>query len=344
MSGNTEATKTIRFGAVSTPSGLSNELIYAPPAVPQTTSASPVLVFFGGDVQNYPEVMAAHRDHKHYIEWSLTRTAALLATKFPAHHIFIVKPNRMERKTFSCFDNFVLSNSVGAPTHEPGYEAIVHLAALISRGLKIAQREWRNDNTYSSHHFSEGNNVGILPHPLFQSCQQDKEVPELQECTIEEASASSTHYFSNQKPNESEVKFDDVTLIGFSKGCVVLNQLVTEFHAISSFRKLEDRVPMDFIRKVHHMYWLDGGHSGGSNTWITSSAILKSFAALKHINIHIHVTPYQVQDEHRPWIRKECKKFYDTLHRIGAKVSYTLHFEDEPASLMTHFRILNEFT
>lgn len=132
------------------------------------------------------------------------------------------------------------------------------------------------------------------------------------------------------------------------------------------------------------MYWLDGGHSGGSNTWITSPAILKSFAALKHINIHIHVTPYQVsaylfffskdpfslvmnvnlsaytyifwmiiwsfkflsqvQDENRPWIRKECKKFYDILRRIGAKVSYTLHFEDEPASLMSHFRILNEFT
>lgn len=51
MSGNIEDTKTIRFGAVSTPSGLSNELIYAPPTVSPTTSAPPVLVFFGGDVQ-----------------------------------------------------------------------------------------------------------------------------------------------------------------------------------------------------------------------------------------------------------------------------------------------------
>lgn len=164
----------------------------------------------------------------------------------------------MERKTFSCFDNFVLSNSVGAPTHEPGYEAVRHLAALISRGLKIAQDEkGEKENTYSSHHFSKENNVGILSHPLFQSYQQNKEVPELQKCKREEASASSTHKSDNEKPDKSEVDFNDVTLVGFSKGCVVLNQLITEFHAITVFRKLDDDVPKDFMSKVRYVCFFE---------------------------------------------------------------------------------------
>lgn len=47
--------------------------------------------------------------------------------------------------------------------------------------------------------------------------------------------------------------------------------------------------------QVQDMYWLDGGHAGGFNTWITAPSILKSLAA-RHINIHIHVSPYQVSN------------------------------------------------
>ncbi|KAK8743809.1 hypothetical protein OTU49_001277 [Cherax quadricarinatus] len=329
MSGKIEGPEVLQLGAVSVPSGLSNDLIYA-----STSSAShstSVLAFFGGDVQDYPENMLAHRDNKHYVEWSLTSVAALLATKFPTHHIFVVKPNRMERKTFSCFDNFVESNSVGAPTHQPGTAATTHLAFLISEGLKKVQFR-------KGYHLPEETDDGILPHPHLQSNEEQ----DLQQCTKE----TSTCFQQNSDANssdESNVEINDITLIGFSKGCVVLNQLITEFHSMTTVKKLEDQVHKNFISKIHNMYWLDGGHAGGSKTWITAPAILKSLAALKHINIFIHVTPYQVRDEQRPWIRKECKAFYDILRRAGAKVNYSLHFEDEPASLILHFRILNKF-
>lgn len=61
------------------------------------------------------------------------------------------------------------------------------------------------------------------------------------------------------------------------------------------------------------------------------------------IGIHIHVTPYQVQDERRPWIRKEEKTFSDLLRRLGATVHRTLHFENQLANLYTHFDVLTVF-
>jgi Uncharacterised protein family UPF0565 len=57
----------------------------------------------------------------------------------------------------------------------------------------------------------------------------------------------------------------------------------------------------------------------------------------------VHVTPYQVQDERRPWIRKEEKTFTELLRRLGAPVTRILHFENQAASLMTHFDVLSVF-
>jgi hypothetical protein len=62
------------------------------------------------------------------------------------------------------------------------------------------------------------------------------------------------------------------------------------------------------------------------------------------INIHVHVTPYQVQDDHRPWIRKEEKAFTDLLKRLGASLTRHLHSTDSNVSnLFTHFDVLQNF-
>lgn len=61
------------------------------------------------------------------------------------------------------------------------------------------------------------------------------------------------------------------------------------------------------------------------------------------IGVHIHVTPYQIQDDRRPWIRKEEKSFGDLLRRMGAKVHRTVHFENIPPNLITHFDVLGVF-
>ncbi|XP_045131600.1 UPF0565 protein C2orf69 homolog isoform X4 [Portunus trituberculatus] len=369
MSHSTQAVLSpVRLGSITTPSGQANEAIYVQPSKASANLPIAVLVFFGGDVQDYPEVMAAHRDHKNYVDWSLTSTATLLASKFPAHHVLVIKPSRMERKTFSCYDNFVSSNNVGAPTHEPRVKALSHLATLIPEALRKAHglQTSTREEIFTVHQSSDSSQSSCIdPH--------EWDTSDAHGCGVD-----IPHWFKN---DFEEIDFDEVILIGFSKGCVVLNQIITELHALMTVESLQNKQTVSFIDKVRNMYWLDGGHAGGRNTWITSHSILKSLAAQQQISIHIHVTPYQVltmpnthveqvhndvgqanppynflaqpttvmhyttkvHDEFRPWIGKECKSFYDILKRAGAKIDYLLHFGNESPSLLCHFRILNSF-
>jgi len=130
---------------------------------------------------------------------------------------------------------------------------------------------------------------------------------------------------------------EKLILIGFSKGCVVLNQFLYAFYV-----SLEDLELKNLIQSIECMYWCDGGHSGGSNTWITSRDVLKNFSKL-NIKVKIHVTPYQVKCLFRPWIAKEEKKFFDLLTELGVNVERVLHFSEEEKSLEMHFKVLNEF-
>lgn len=329
----------VRLGLVGEPSGRANEVIYVKPSSPTPSLPSPVLVFFGGDVQDYPEVMAAHRDHKRYVDWSLTSTASLLAAKFPAHHVLIIKPSRMERKTFSCYDNFVISNSVGAPTHAPEGTALTYLASLILETLRKAQALQTSigDENPTADQGLQGSNIDDSSQSLCHKSLSD--ITEAQECNTD-LPKTNDHCLKNEL---KETEFSEVSFIGFSKGCVVLNQIITELHTLMAIQQ-QTQQQDGFIKKIRNMYWLDGGHAGGRDTWITSPSILKSLAARQHITIHIHVTPYQVRDEFRPWIGKECKSFHDILRRAGAKVNYSLHFEEEAPTLLLHFNVLNHFT
>lgn len=136
------------------------------------------------------------------------------------------------------------------------------------------------------------------------------------------------------------VEATNLSLMGFSKGCAVLNQFLYEFHYYDN-NSSDDPNINHFIKLIKDMWWLDGGHNGPKNTWITDSEILRSFAKLR-INTHIHVTPYQMQDKHRPWIEREENCFNDTLQRMGVSVQRTLHFGDKARSLSSHFNVLTD--
>lgn len=67
--------------------------------------------------------------------------------------------------------------------------------------------------------------------------------------------------------------------MGFSKGCAVLNQFLHEFHYYD--KNPNDNPDMNnFIKLIKDMWWLDGGHNGPQDTWITKQNILHSFAKL----------------------------------------------------------------
>lgn len=128
-------------------------------------------------------------------------------------------------------------------------------------------------------------------------------------------------------------------LIGFSKGSIVLNQFLYSFVALN---ENPDEDLQLFVNRITDMYWLEGGHSGTSETWVTKKTVLENFANMKK-NIHIHVTPYQVLCDTRPRIGKEEKTFRENLIRMGCKVTRVLHFADEPRSIENHFRVLEVF-
>ncbi|KAK1165844.1 hypothetical protein AOXY_G14484 [Acipenser oxyrinchus oxyrinchus] len=128
-----------------------------------------------------------------------------------------------------------------------------------------------------------------------------------------------------------------LTLVGFSKGCVVLNQLVYELRGARADPELAP-----FVASITDMYWLDGGHPGGSNTWVTSQESLKDLAS-SGIGVHSHVTPYEVCDPMWAWVGKEHKRFVRALRELGVPIVDKLHFENQLPSLEQHFRVLEEF-
>ncbi|XP_023243705.1 UPF0565 protein C2orf69 homolog [Centruroides sculpturatus] len=264
--------------------GRRNDIVYHSPL----SVASLDLVFFGGDVQDYPEKMLSHRDNKRHGKWNLENTAALLHSRFPSANIYIIRPSRMHLNTFSCYDNFVKSNDVGVPQHANNADSLKHMKALLDKAKEQISSENSSDQTCSV------------------ACR-------------------------NVIP---------LIIIGFSKGCVVLNQMLHSFKAYQDEKVIE----LDsFVKSIEAMYWLEGGHSGGSNTWIGNKTVLKQFADT-NINVIIHVTPYQMQCNFRPWIGKEEKLFRETLKRFGVKVERTMHFEDEERSMENHFRVLEVFS
>lgn len=240
--------------------------------------------------------------NKEWTSFSYESTAARLAERFSDSNpnVFVVRPTRIVKETFSCFDNFVSSGIVGAPRHETSFGAWSHAIALIG-----------------------------------------------------------------QLERQSQIDVDELpwTLIGFSKGCVVLNQLCFEMAAMETLdargddssllgairaeaKKRAKDFEMENVRRfysrIREFYWLDGGHSGEENTWVTDETTLQVVARLVP-RVRVHVTPYQMKDKSRPWLGKEEGVFVSTLKRFGADVIETVHFENRKRSLGIHFELLDSF-
>ena len=133
-------------------------------------------------------------------------------------------------------------------------------------------------------------------------------------------------------------------LVGFSKGCVVLNQILYELSKDHS-QSATSLPSLEFVKSLLAMVWLDGGHSGDDGAWVTDGAVISALANQNFVNIYfsIHVTPYQVRDEHRPWKREEMVKFIELLRERKMSFYERLYFEDEAKSITNHFKILSDF-
>ncbi|XP_050320412.1 mitochondrial protein C2orf69 homolog isoform X3 [Bactrocera neohumeralis] len=427
-----------------------NDIVYCPPIRPtgsENAEDSTAVVYFGGDVQDFPESMETNRDSRGYMKYNLENSAILLREAFPRAHIIVIRPVRMEFKTFSCFDNFVRGNNAGVPDHTPMNHALQHLekllqnlsqrlisipeneimdqaaqaaaaaaavaaaAALVSSTLSTASTDTSasssalNDNNQdmdidilqvqenvtvdadgavifpnvtgagtvggvSSASNTSGGGVSASANNSANSniastttTSHSTQKAPLQS-TAHQAQTNNTHFnnIGGGNSNECVAQAQQLTrqnsnplwwrenlnldkaklvLIGFSKGCVVLNQFIYEFHYLKTLTP-DDSTMIRLLSRIKDMYWLDGGHGGQKNTWITSRSLLETLTRMG-MNIHVHLTPYQVQDDRRPWIRKEEKIFTDMLRRLGAPITRHLHYDSQTANLMTHFEVLQAF-
>nr|DBA20098.1 TPA: hypothetical protein GDO54_015828 [Pyxicephalus adspersus] len=285
------------------------------------------VIYFPGDVQNYYDIMAGHSENFRWKRWSLEDIATILSKRFPSSYIWIVKPSRMHLHKFSCYDNFVESNLFGAPKHSVELQAIRQLHSLLTNAFIVAQNLLMSQN--NKYVVNSDNDCSVTQKGSSYSTNG---------CRSEEAS-------DNHSPEDSSLYLGSpsikdsltFTLIGFSKGCVVLNQFLNELHEAKKDKEINL-----FVGNIESMYWLDGGHSGGSNTWITCPDILKVFAQ-RGIAVHTHVTPYQVNDSMRSWIGEEHRKFVELLKVYNVMVNKQLHFAYEAPSLDNHFRVHEVF-
>ena len=73
--------------------------------------------------------------------------------------------------------------------------------------------------------------------------------------------------------------------------------------------------------------------------------MLISFARRnKNIKIDIRVTPYQIEDEDRPWIRREEMIFSTTLQAwLGPEQVRRKVFSPGEKTILGHFRVLDTF-
>ncbi|XP_058064301.1 mitochondrial protein C2orf69 homolog isoform X2 [Anopheles bellator] len=324
-----------------------NNIIYCPPLTRPVSHKEKctAVIYFGGDVQDVPEKMESNRDNKNYIMWNLENTATLLREGFPRSHIIVVRPMRMEYSTFSCFDNFVRGNNAGIPDHTPMHYSLQHLEELLVSLTKKLTKPVLDHEMLQKLIFASENTLPLKP-----------DAGKLKRCN---ASLSEADFLPNTDFYETPQAQADIKellwwrenlnletatlkLVGFSKGCVVLNQFIYEFHYYKTLTP-DDSTMMRLVSRISDMYWLDGGHSGGKNTWITSRSLLETLSRLS-INIHAHVTPYQIQDEHRPWIRKEEKTFSEMLTQLGAAYHRSVYMsEANSTNLYTHFDVLTRF-
>ena len=278
--------------------GRTNQLLTLPDRAP--ASSEDILVFCGGDVQDLEAEMVKHRDNCRHVAWSLERTALLLAQA----------PGLREENLFETSECCRRVRGAtwwwcGPPAWSaPPSAATTTSWRAIARAVPTPSRR------------------GPAPWPTSSSCWQLFRLV-IYNLEIQMWMGLILLFLKLQVPSSKPV-----TLMGFSKGVVVLNQVV---------RELDNKRPVQL--NLATMVWLDGGHNGGRDIWLTDARLLRTLVEAD-TKVVVRVTPYQVKNSNRPWVGREEKVFTSSLAKMGADISRQLYFDDQPPSIDNHFRII----
>ncbi|THD22859.1 hypothetical protein D915_006532 [Fasciola hepatica] len=144
-------------------------------------------------------------------------------------------------------------------------------------------------------------------------------------------------------------------LIGFSKGCCVLIQMLYELAYCAYFARELDtstgpsRSTQELLSRLDSIYWLDGGHAGLDNQWPTASNILSRLNPTRTPKMYIYGTSYQLMNPHKPWKSRDYHRFLEILrhhnfpHKHGILSTASDDSRYTEPSLHSHFELLRQF-
>ncbi|CAF0715861.1 unnamed protein product [Brachionus calyciflorus] len=273
------------------------------------------LIYFGGDIQNYEDEMKKNSTCRLYSEWDLIKTGNLIYKKFSFNpktcaNVFIFRADYFHLKCFANYSNFVPSTDFGIPLDDSKDCLSV-----------LDQKEENSQSSIPEYNFS--NKLQCYEH-------------------IKALYVNSIKDFNSKE----ESKIDEtlpIIICGFSKGCVVLNQLFTELASIDSNLDQNEQ-NIDFLKSIKHIFWLDGGHSGSSNSWLTSEEAIK---CIKNSNLscYVYVTPYQMKSL-KFWAIQEYETFMELLKKFDVTFKSIYYFKDQESEdydVNLHFELLKYF-
>ncbi len=143
-----------------------------------------------------------------------------------------------------------------------------------------------------------------------------------------------------------------IIIVGFSKGCIVLNEICRELSILTLNSEMNVEL-MKLVGNFKHFIWLDGGHNGTSCAWLTESSVLVNLLNLG-INLYVYVTPYQISENNpKKWAVKEHRVFINLIEKyfsreinFKAKIYYLNEdnvYDSKNYELDAHFKILQLF-
>ena len=129
---------------------------------------------------------------------------------------------------------------------------------------------------------------------------------------------------------------------GFSKGGVVLNQLLAELAGAPDDGE-DAGSGGALLRRLRELHYLDCGlHCRGA--YLTQHDAIEALGRRRAPpTVCMHVTPRQADDPSRRWLEQERKRSVDMLRKAGVPTAERMYFEGEPLSLAMHFGCVQAF-
>ncbi|KAI3426084.1 hypothetical protein D9Q98_008052 [Chlorella vulgaris] len=152
-----------------------------------------------------------------------------------------------------------------------------------------------------------------------------------------------------------------IAVIGFSKGGVVLRQMVEELAAWQRtagmtcascvFKRQHQLTPAGAawpatLARIRELHWLDAGANPPGAVYPSDLGTMKllSRRCPSHsLHLHLHGTPRQWSDPRRPWLGQEKDAMLSACALAGVPCTTRLYFEGQPANLDMHFGVIQAF-